>query len=342
METMTITAAADGSALGNPGPAGWAWYVDDTAWRAGGWPHGTNNMGELMAVLDLFRATEHVADEHLRILCDSQYVINCITKWMPGWKRKGWKKADGKAVLNVDLLKQIDEAIRGRDYSFEWVKGHAGHYLNEAADDRARAVATAYQAGRGSDMGPGYPQAAGGSPTPGTSTPSSTTPDAGSAESQADLFSSLEDPAETGQGSAVIDAVVALERELLDPSVRSEVGQLEFLLHPGYREIAADGTLRDRDTAIAVLASQATDLPEATGEGVADDDDAPSASYAPPAAWAGPERTFELLEAVQAAEDAIHLAYRLVGKDAATAVGSLWHRQDRRWRLRFRQETPEL
>ena len=52
---MTIHAAADGSALGNPGPAGWAWYVDDSCWASGGWPHGTNNMGELMAVLDLLR-----------------------------------------------------------------------------------------------------------------------------------------------------------------------------------------------------------------------------------------------------------------------------------------------
>ncbi|WP_417234107.1 RNase H family protein [Arthrobacter sp.] len=347
---MTITAAADGSALGNPGPAGWAWYVDDTTWRAGGWPHGTNNMGELMAVLDLFRATAHVPEEHLRILCDSQYVINCVTKWMPGWKRKGWKKADGKPVLNVDLLKQIDEAIRGRDYSFEWVKGHAGHYLNEAADDRARAVATAYQAGRGSDMGPGYPGASGGTPTPGTSTapqaakPSTTAepaPAPAAPPAQDDLFSSLEDPAETGRGSADIDAVVTLERELLDPTVRSEVSQLNFLLHPDYREIAADGTLRERETAITVLASTATDLPEAAGDGIPDDDDAPSASYAPPAAWSAAERTFELLEAVQAG-DSIHLAYRLVGAEAATAVGSLWHRQDQRWRLRFRQETPEL
>lgn len=153
---MTITAAADGSALGNPGPAGWAWYIDDTSWAAGGWPHGTNNQGELMAVLDLFRATEHVAEEPLRILCDSQYVINCVTKWMPGWKRKGWRKADGKPVLNVDLLERIDEAIAGRRYTFEWVKGHAGHDLNEAADVRARAVALAYQNGTEIPTGPGF------------------------------------------------------------------------------------------------------------------------------------------------------------------------------------------
>ena len=112
--SVTITAAADGSALGNPGPAGWGWYVNDDCWRAGGWPHGTNNQGELMAVLDLFRATAHVPNEDLRVLCDSQYVINSITKWMPGWKRKGWRKADGKPVLNVELLKELDRELAGR------------------------------------------------------------------------------------------------------------------------------------------------------------------------------------------------------------------------------------
>ena len=134
---MTITAAADGSALGNPGPAGWAWYIDDDIWRAGGWPHGTNNMGELKAVLDLLEATAVDADQHLLILCDSQYVINSVTKWMPGWKRKGWRKKDGKPVMNVELLKDIDRALAGRSVEFEWVKGHSGHAMNEAADRRA-------------------------------------------------------------------------------------------------------------------------------------------------------------------------------------------------------------
>ena len=151
-----IIAAADGSALGNTGPAGWAWYVDDDCWSAGGWKHATNNMGELKAVLELFRATAHVDDE-LLVLCDSQYVINAVTKWMPGWKRKGWRKADGKPVMNLELLQQLDEALAGRRYRFEWVKGHVGHPLNEAADERARAVAESYQ--RGSiavPSGPGW------------------------------------------------------------------------------------------------------------------------------------------------------------------------------------------
>lgn len=167
---MTITAAADGSALGNPGPAGWAWYVDDDNWAAGGWTHATNNQGELMAVLDLFLATAHL-DDDLHILCDSQYVINCITKWMPGWKKKGWRKGDGKPVMNVDLLKRIDEAIVGRRYRFEWVKGHVGHVLNEAADVRARAVAEAFQRGTPVPHGPGLTTAGGA----GTSGPSART-----------------------------------------------------------------------------------------------------------------------------------------------------------------------
>jgi ribonuclease HI len=162
---VTITAAADGSALGNPGPAGWAWYIDDDRWAAGGWPHGTNNMGELKAVLELFRATAGV-DDDLLVLCDSQYVINSVVKWMPGWKRKGWRKADGAPVMNVDLMKEIDAALQGRRYRFEWVKGHVGHELNEAADDRARAAATAYQRGAEPDAGPGF-----GGPTDSSSRP---------------------------------------------------------------------------------------------------------------------------------------------------------------------------
>ena len=152
---MTIIAAADGSALGNPGPAGWAWYIDDTSWHAGGWKNATNNRGELMAVLDLLWSTAD-SDEGLKIYCDSQYVINALTKWMPGWKRKGWKKADGKEVLNKDLLASLDKALSGRTVEFEWVKGHNNHELNEAADDRARAAATAFQKGTAVPEGPGF------------------------------------------------------------------------------------------------------------------------------------------------------------------------------------------
>lgn len=151
---MTITAAADGSALGNPGPAGWAWFIDDSRWRAGGWPRATNNQGELMAVIDLLHATEGLNDD-IHILCDSQYVINSVTQWMPGWKRRGWRKSDGKPVLNRDLLERLDTALHGRQVTFEWVRGHTGHPLNEAADLRARAAAEAFQRGLAPDSGPG-------------------------------------------------------------------------------------------------------------------------------------------------------------------------------------------
>jgi ribonuclease HI len=154
---MTITAAADGSALGNPGPAGWSWYVDDAHWAAGGWKHATNNQGELKAVLELFRATAHL-DDDLLVLCDSQYVINTVTKWMRGWKAKGWRKGDGKPVMNLEIIKELDEAMAGRRYRFEWVRGHAGHPMNEAADARARAVSEAFQAGRPIPHGPGWPR----------------------------------------------------------------------------------------------------------------------------------------------------------------------------------------
>ncbi|MGR2753881.1 RNase H family protein [Agromyces arachidis] len=167
-----IIAAADGSALGNPGPAGWCWYVDDGCWAAGGWPHGTNNQGELTAVLELFRATAHLDDE-LLVQCDSQYVINALTKWMPNWKRKGWRKADGSPVLNLELMQSLDEALRGRRFRFEWVRGHAGHPMNEAADERARAVAVAYQKGGGDiPSGPGWSGEC-------EDEPVATTPDAG-------------------------------------------------------------------------------------------------------------------------------------------------------------------
>lgn len=155
---MTITAAADGSALGNPGPNGWAWYIDDENWAAGGSAHGTNNQGELRAVLELLLATAGT-DEKLLIECDSRYVIDSVTKWMPGWKRRGWRKSDGGPVLNRDLLEGIDEAIRGRDVEFSWVKGHAGHPLNEAADERANAAAKAYQAKQEPRRGPGFTRA---------------------------------------------------------------------------------------------------------------------------------------------------------------------------------------
>ena len=152
---MTITAAADGSSLGNPGPAGWAWYVDEDTWDAGGWPQGTNNLGELTAILRLLEATAESGEE-LHILADSQYAINVVSKWRLGWKKRGWTKADKKPIKNLELIQEIDRAMEGRRVTFEWVKGHAGHHMNERADDLARACAEAYQVGRTPEPGPGF------------------------------------------------------------------------------------------------------------------------------------------------------------------------------------------
>ena len=155
---MTLIAAADGSALGNPGPGGWAWFIDEHRWASGGWPKATNNQGELQAVIDLLTQAENEPD--LRILLDSQYVLKSATEWIPGWKRKGWRKSDGKPVLNAEMMQQLDALLEarkaaGHKTSFEWVKGHAGHDLNERADDLAQAAARAFQSGRAAVSGPG-------------------------------------------------------------------------------------------------------------------------------------------------------------------------------------------
>ncbi|MCW4467180.1 DUF4440 domain-containing protein [Glutamicibacter sp. MNS18] len=299
---MTIIAAADGSALGNPGPAGWAWYIDDATWAAGGWDHGTNNMGELQAVLELFRATEHVRDQELRILCDSQYAINCVSKWMPGWKKKGWKKADGKPVLNQDILKQLDEAIRGRNYSFEWVRGHAGHELNEAADDKARAAATAHQQGQPVDRGPGYARGAS------ATEPAPATEAADESEPAADLAAPAQPAAD------VVPTIVALERAVLDPGVRASFGEYVDFLHPGYQEISRGGILLDVATVQRLLDSGRS-LP----------------ATAP----------LQLLTGQALSDTTVLIAYRMEPEGQGLLCSSWWHLTENGWKLRFRQETVE-
>ena len=228
-----IIAAADGSALGNPGPAGWAWYVDDDRWASGGWPHGTNNMGELMAVLDLLQQTAHL-DEPLQVFCDSTYVINTVTKWMAGWKRRGWRKGDGKPVMNVELVKALDAAMTARQVEFVWVKGHAGHVLNEAADRLANAAATAYRDGRTPEPGPGMPHSV-------TAHPAATV---GQVEPEEDLFSGLAVLEETPTDE---QHVVAMERALLGDEVRTDRAAVAALLHPEWQEIGRSGRLWSRD-----------------------------------------------------------------------------------------------
>lgn len=203
---MRIVAAADGSALGNPGPAGWAWVIDDGAWRSGGWNHGTNNQGELQAVLDLLESTAAVAAQ-LVIYCDSKYVIDSLTKWLPGWKRRGWRKADGSPVLNQELLKQLDAALAGRDVRFEWVKGHSGHRLNELADSKARAAAAAYQAGRGKVSGPGFAAHSRQATAPAPSTAATTAPNAAAAPAPSSTAAALALSSSAASATPAVDTV---------------------------------------------------------------------------------------------------------------------------------------
>lgn len=151
---MTITVSTDGSALGNPnGPMGWAWadHTPHTGGQpghehpgdcdAGGATNGTNQIGELCAVLEALRA--HPGSEPLVIETDSQYAINCATKWVHGWKRNGWKNSQKKPVKNAALIKAIDAELskRAGSVKFVWVKGHAGNAGNEKVDELARTYA---------------------------------------------------------------------------------------------------------------------------------------------------------------------------------------------------------
>jgi ribonuclease HI len=149
-----IVVATDGSCLANPGPGGWCWYADDGRWAAGGAPHTTNNQMELQAVLEALRSLP--STRPLVIRADSSYTIDACTKWIHGWKRRGWKTAQGAPVKNRETIQAIDHALDGRLVAFEWVKGHAGHALNEAADGRCRAAAEAMKWGDAVAVGPGW------------------------------------------------------------------------------------------------------------------------------------------------------------------------------------------
>ena len=229
---MTITAAVDGSSLGNPGPAGWAWVISEDCWDAGGWPSGTNNLGELNAVLELLNATAQagLADEDLHILADSQYAINVISKWSPGWKKRGWVKADKKPIKNLELIQEIDRAMQGRTVTFEWVKGHAGHPLNERADDAARSCAEAYRDGRAIPTGPGFT-----SPAESTATEfEPSTPAADTAPAGREILEST-----TGTDAPE----VLLERQFLDAWLQADSRTLQALEAPGCMRIWHNGSL---------------------------------------------------------------------------------------------------
>ena len=146
-----VAAATDGACSGNPGPGGWGAllrFEDGSVEEFGGHDAATtNNRMELQAALELL---ERLADlprhPDLTLRTDSKYLIDGLGSWMKGWKRKGWKTAAGKPVLNQDLWKALDQA-QLPDVPLRYVKGHSG----DPDNDRVDRIAVAYS--RGDDPG---------------------------------------------------------------------------------------------------------------------------------------------------------------------------------------------
>ena len=140
-----LTAYTDGACSGNPGPGGWGALLvardGDTVLKTrelcGGAADTTNNRMELLAAIAALETLERATD--LTIITDSVYVKDGITKWINGWKARGWKTAAKKPVKNEDLWRRLEAATARHNVTWEWVKGHAGHPENEKADELARA-----------------------------------------------------------------------------------------------------------------------------------------------------------------------------------------------------------
>ena len=136
--TPKVTIYTDGACKGNPGPGGWGailFYGDKKKEISGGEPGTTNNRMELMAAIQALELLNRPCKVELHT--DSQYVMKGIQEWIRGWKARGWKTADKSPVKNDDLWKRLDAARARHDVDWRWVKGHAGHPLNERADQLA-------------------------------------------------------------------------------------------------------------------------------------------------------------------------------------------------------------
>jgi ribonuclease HI len=143
-----VSIHTDGACSGNPGPGGWGailTFGDREKELNGGEMATTNNRMELTAAISALEALKEpcVVD----LYTDSEYLRKGITGWIHGWKRNGWRTADKSPVKNVDLWKRLDAALAHHQVHWRWVKGHAGHALNERADELARAGLTAARAG---------------------------------------------------------------------------------------------------------------------------------------------------------------------------------------------------
>lgn len=130
----------DGGAINNPGPGGYGVVIlaDGTMRElSGGYRHTTNNRMELMACIKGIEALPS-GKKKVVLFSDSKYVVNGITKgWAKSWRKRGWIKSDGKPAVNPDLWEMLLDLTEGLDITFRWVKGHAGHPLNERCDQLA-------------------------------------------------------------------------------------------------------------------------------------------------------------------------------------------------------------
>ena len=136
----------DGACTGNPGPGGWGTviYFDDGSVHELGdaSKKTTNNRMEMQAAIAALEFLESSGqNKPITLYTDSEYLINCVTKWVKGWKRKGWKKSDGKPVLNQDLLEILDN-LNNQQIKWQHVRGHAGNIGNERCDTIARGFAS--------------------------------------------------------------------------------------------------------------------------------------------------------------------------------------------------------
>ena len=128
----------DGSCAPNPGVGGWGAILEHGGTReelSGASPRCTNNIMEMTAAIEALRLTPPGAE--VEVTTDSQYVKNGITRWITGWKRKGWRKADGEPVLNQKLWRELDALVSERRVTWHWTRGHSGHPENERCDELA-------------------------------------------------------------------------------------------------------------------------------------------------------------------------------------------------------------
>jgi ribonuclease HI len=136
----------DGACTGNPGPGGWGvvvYFNDGSIHELGdASSHTTNNKMEMQAAIAALKFLHTSGQtESITLYTDSEYLINCVTKWVKGWKKKGWKKADGKPVQNQDLLEILDE-LNTQQVNWHHVRGHSGNIGNERCDVIARSFAS--------------------------------------------------------------------------------------------------------------------------------------------------------------------------------------------------------